>query len=111
MAAVCAAWILLLLACIAGVFRFLIAGEWLLLIQFLVAISFTVSLAYFCAAFTKKRMFEILYPVIWYVGPIQTVLYLDFFGVNIKISWDTGIPYYFMAITIGLLTLDFKNTR
>jgi hypothetical protein len=89
-------------------------AEWILLIQVLIAISFSVSLAYFCGAFTgTKRMFEILYTAIWYIGPIQAALYLDFFGVNSAISWQAGIPYYFAVISIGLLmlTVRAKSTR
>ena len=109
-----AAWVLLALASIGSVVRFTGSGEWLLLIQLFIAISFTVSLAYFCGAFTgTKRMFEVLYPALWYLGPIQAALYVDFFGVNSQASWQAGVPYYFVAISISLLmlTIRAKNTR
>ena len=84
-------------------------AEWILLTQIFIAISFSVSLAYFCGAFTgTKRMFEILYTAIWYIGPIQAALYLDFFGVNSAASWQAGIPYYFAAISIVLLMLTVR---
>jgi hypothetical protein len=47
----------------------------------------------------------VFYPALWYIGPIQTALYVDFFGVNGQASWQAGVPYYFLAISIGLLTL------
>jgi len=109
-----AGWILLALASIGSVLRFTGSGDWLLLVQLIIAISFNVSLAYFCGTFTgTKRMFEVLYPAFWYLGPIQTALYVDFFGVNGQASWEAGIPYYFLAISIGLLTLavSAKSTR
>ena len=108
------AWILLLLASVGGVLRFAVMAEWLLLMQLCIAISFTVALAYFCGTFANtKRMFEGLYPVIWYVGPFQAALYVDFFGVNSAISWQAGMPYYFLAIAIALLTLTIsaKHSR
>jgi len=105
----CAAWLLLALASIGSVVRFTGSAEWLLLVQLIIAISFTVSLAYFCGAFTgTKRMFEVLYPALWYIGPIQTALYVDFFGVNSQASWQAGVPYYFVAISISLLMLTIR---
>ncbi|MBA6391570.1 hypothetical protein H4J38_12415 [Colwellia sp. BRX10-3] len=101
-----AAWILLLLASLGGLLRFTATTEWMLVIQLIIAISFTVSLAYFCGTFTgTKRMYEVLYPAIWYIGPIQTALYVDFFGVNSQLSWQAGMPYYFLAVSIALLML------
>ena len=109
-----AGWVLLAMASSGSLIRFAFMAEWVLLIQVIIAISFSVSLAYFCGAFTgTKRMFEILYTSIWYIGLIQTALYLDFFGVNSEVSWQAGIPYYFIAISVGLLmlTVRIKSTR
>jgi hypothetical protein len=109
-----AAWILLVMASLGGMVRFIAMAEWMLLVQLIIAISFTVSLAYFCGAFSgTKRMFEVLYPAIWYLGPIQTALYVDFFGVNSQASWQAGMPYIIAAISLGLLllTVGTKNTR
>jgi hypothetical protein len=104
------AWVLLTMASLGSALRFAAMSEWLLIIQLIIAISFTVSLAYFCGAFTgTKRMFEVLYPAIWYMGPIQAALYLDFFGVNSQVSWEAGTPYYFLAISIALLVLTVRN--
>lgn len=114
LACYCAAWILLALISMGSVVRFAGSAEWLLLVQLIIAISFTVSLAYFCGALTgTKRMFEVLYPILWYIGPIQTALYVDFFGVNSQASWQEGVPYYFVAISISLLmlTISAKSTR
>ena len=108
------AWLLLFFACLGSVIRFSVTAEWLLLIQLIVAISFTVSLAYFCGTFTgTKRMFEGFYPLLWYMGPVQTALYLDFFGANSQVSWQAGMPYVFGSISIGLLLLTavFKRKR
>jgi hypothetical protein len=112
LASYCAGWILLALVSIGSVVRFTGSAEWLLLVQLIIAISFTVSLAYFCGAFTgTKRMFEVLYPALWYLGPIQTALYVDFFGVNSQASWQAGIPYYFLVISISLLMLTINAKR
>ena len=95
-----------------SVLRFAGSTEWLLLIQLVIAISFTVSLAYFCGALTgTKRMFEVLYPALWYLGPIQAALYVDFFGVNGQKSWEAGVPYYFFAMAIGLLALAVNSKK
>jgi hypothetical protein len=114
MASYSAAWLVLAMACLGCAIRFLTLGEWVLLLQLIIAISFTVSLAYFCGAFGgTKRLFEVLYPAIWYFGPIQTALYVDFFGVNSQTSWQAGMPYAVAAISMGLLllTVGVKNSR
>jgi len=109
-----AAWLLLILVSIGSVLRFSAATEWVLLLQLFIAISFTVSLAFCCGALTgNKRMFEVLYPALWYLGPMHATLYVDFFGVNSQASWKAGMPYYFLAISIGLLvlTIGVRNKR
>ncbi|MFT5756197.1 MAG: hypothetical protein ACI9LM_000909 [Alteromonadaceae bacterium] len=107
-----AAWVLLAMASIGSVVRFTVMAEWMLLIQVIIAISFSVSLAYFCGTFTgTKRTFEMLYTAMWYMGPIQTALYLDFFGVNSEVSWQAGMPYYFLAISISLLMLTLRAKK
>jgi hypothetical protein len=109
-----AAWVVLTMACLGGAIRFMVMAEWMLLMQLIIALSFTVSLAYFCGAFSgTKRLFEVLYPTIWYLGPIQTALYVDFFGVNSQASWQAGMPYVVAATALGLLlvTVGTKNTR
>jgi hypothetical protein len=109
-----AAWLLLALASFASLVRLLAMTEWLLVVQLIIAISFTVALAYFCGTLTgTKRMFEVLYPTLWYIGPIQTALYVDFFGVNGQASWQAGVPYYVAAISMGLLllTVSIRNAR
>jgi len=104
-----AAWVLLALASSGGIIRFMVLAEWVLFIQIVIAISFTVSMAYFCGTFTStKRMFEVLYPTLWYIGPVQAALYVDFFGVNSQASWQAGIPYYFISLSVGLLLLTLK---
>ncbi|MEW6983968.1 hypothetical protein AAD001_15050 [Colwelliaceae bacterium 6471] len=109
-----AAWLLLLLASVGSLVRFSAMNEGLLIIQLVIAISFTASLAFFCGAWTgNKRMFEVLYPTLWYIGPIQAALYVDFFGVNSAVSWQAGVPYYFLVISVGLLALTVakRNAR
>jgi len=106
------AYLLLVLVSLGGIIRFTALAEWLLLIQLSIAIAFTVALAYFCGTFTgTKRMFEVLYPTIWYLGPIQAALYVDFFGVNSVASWQAGMPYYFLVISLGLLILSIRAKK
>ena len=103
LASYCAAWLLLVMVSFGSIVRFVAIAEFILLIQLIIAISFTVSLAYFCGTFTgNKRMFEVLYPALWYLGPIKTALYVDFFGVNSQASWQVGVPYYFTAVSFIL---------
>ncbi len=101
-----AAWSLLMLAGLGSIIRFASSAEWLLIVQLIIAVSFTVSLAYFCGALSgTKRLFEGVYPILWYMGPIQGALYLDFFGSNSQISWSAGVPYVFSLTAVVVLGL------
>ncbi|WP_448568840.1 hypothetical protein [Thalassotalea ganghwensis] len=109
-----AAWILLVLVSLGSLIRFVGSAEWLLVIQLIIAVSFTVALAYCCGVLTgTKRVFEVLYPALWYMGPIQGALYIDFFGVNPIASWQASVPFYFLMISISLviLTISVKSKR
>ena len=107
-----AAWIILLVASLASVVTFIIEHDGLLLIQLMIAISFTSALAMFCGTVSSsKRLFEGLYLFLWYVGPTQAALYLDFFGVNSQASWQAGMPYMFLAITLALLAFSIGFKR
>ncbi len=106
------AYVLLILVSLGGIIRFTAMAEWPLLMQLSIAIAFTVALAYFCGTFSgSRRMFEVLYPAIWYLGPIQAALYVDFFGVNSAASWQADMPYYFLATSVGLVILSIRAKK
>lgn len=112
LAAYIAGWLLVAMACLGSMIRFSMMGEDTMMIQLLIAISFTVSLAYFCGAMTgNKRMFEALYPAIWYIGPLQAALYVDFFGVNSEQSWQAGVPYIYALMSFALLGLTLWKRK
>ena len=112
LASYCSGWILLFLASTGSVLRFVASADYLLLIQLMVAISFTISLAIFCGRYSgSKRLFEALYPALWYMGPIQAAVYVDFFGVNSQKSWQLGMPCVFFVIAVALLALTIKPAK
>ena len=114
LASYAAAWMLLAIASLGGIVRFSLAFEWLLIGQLFIAISFTASLAYFCGSLTgTKRMFEGVYPALWYMGPFQTALYIDFFGINSEASWNAGVPVVYLSLSVLLLlgTLSLLNKK
>lgn len=97
---------ILVIVSLPGIVRLTLLGESLWLIQIVIAILFTVSLALFCGVFTQtKRMFEALYPALWYVGPLNGLPYLDYFGVNQIENWRLGLPQMFFSISMVLLGL------
>lgn len=108
------AWFLLLGASMGSLIRLVIIDEWMLNFQLFIAISFMVAFALFCGSmFGTKRMFEALFPVLWYMGPLQGALYLDFFGAHNHSSWESGIPlvYAFISIALMLSTLLIKKRQ
>ena len=102
----CAAFILISLSTFAATIRIMILGEWLVLAQILIGMSFSIALAYFCSTLTHtRRTFEVLYPVLWYIGPMQSALYVDYFGVNSRLSWQANMPIYSLLAAALLIVI------
>lgn len=107
-----AAWLVLFLASFVSIALFVVSLEWLLLLQLFIAISFTSALAMFCGSVSgSQRLFEGIYLLVWYLGPIQSALYLDFFGVNSQASWQAGMPYIFLCLSGVLLYVSLYVRR
>ena len=107
-----AAILLLLLTTSGGLVRLLATGELLIVAQMFIATFFISSLAFFCASLTNtNRTFEVIYPALWYLGPLHAALYLDYFGVNSQLSWQANMPLYFLGIAILLFTIGLLKSH
>ncbi|QSX30236.1 hypothetical protein JYB88_00725 [Shewanella cyperi] len=107
-----AAAALLLLASCGALLRMLLQAQWLIVLQMLIAVGFTLALAHACGRLTgTRRTFEIIYPALWYIGPLHATLYMDYFGVNSQQSWQAGIPLYVTALTLLLLFVGTVKAR
>ncbi len=83
--------------------RWLLAGETQLLAQWLVGALFIPSLALALGVWSgSSKAFEILYLMLWYLGPLQGVPELDFIGAAPQ-SFAMGTHQTFLAATLLLL--------
>jgi len=85
--------------------RDVLVGNMPLLIAGLLGAFFIPALAVFAGVWTSgRRLFEVLYLGVWYVGAINHAAVLDFMGVSAA-ALSMGIPYIFAGITLVLLLL------
>lgn len=80
------------------VIRFAAEGMWINVAALAAAALFISALALLCGVWSgSSKVFEVLYMVIWYIGPLNKMEYLDFMGAT---RASTGIHmygYYFIA--------------
>lgn len=48
-----------------------------------------------------SRLFEILYTLSWYIGPVHAIPQLDFMG-SAPATWKTHYPYFYFLLTCAL---------
>lgn len=91
--------------------RFVLTGEWFSALMLLTGALFIPSLAIACGALTRtSRTFEILFTVIWYMGPLQRSP-LDFVGVDPAVSQQQGAPLMFFIASLVLIGLALLGRK
>jgi hypothetical protein len=96
----------------AGVgIRLLAAGDMKAFGAWLVGALFVPALALACGAWSGgSKLFEALYVVFWYVGPLQPVPALDFMGAS-DLSIAAGMPRYYAIAAAACLGLAVAGRR
>jgi len=85
--------------------RLALAGETAALGAWAVAALFIPSLALALGTWSGSgKLFEALYTMVWYLGPMNHVPTLDFIGVTPQ-SAALGTPLHFLVATVVLLAL------
>ena len=91
--------------------RFLIAGELGSLFSWFAGAVTISSLAVALGVLTGgKKVFELTYMMLWYVGPMNAVPQLDFMGATPEAS-GMGIPIYCILVSALLFTLAWIKRR
>ena len=86
-------------------------GEWTFLLSWIVGSLFVPSLALaFGTLSGSRRLFESVYPMLWYLGPMNHNPYLDFVGAT-QDSSTLGVPLYIGLISAGLLLVALVARR
>lgn len=103
-----------LVAVITGIgwpVRMLFTGELHLITAWMVGAAFIPSLALALGILTgSSKMFEVLYFILWYVGPINQVPMFDYIGVTAD-KLSPGTTLTFLAITILLLIVSTIGSK
>jgi hypothetical protein len=85
--------------------RLALVGDGAGALAWLVGAAFIPSMALACGVWTGSgKLFEILYLLLWYAGPMNRVPFLDFAGTGVA-SVESGAPLVFGAATPALLAL------
>jgi hypothetical protein len=76
-----------------------------------VGAMFIPSLALFLGVWTgSSKVFEFLYTLLWYIGPMNEVTSLDFMGI-VPASVETGVWLWYFGVTVILVILAFMGRK
>ena len=94
-----AGFIVTLLISIGAIIRFTVDGDMVGLLALISGAFFIPSLALACGVWSgTSKLFEILYILIWYLGPMNKITELDYIG-----SHGNGRPEFFIPFSIVLI--------
>ena len=98
-----AGFIVTLLVSIGAIIRLTVDGDTAGLLALLSGAFFIPSLALACGVWSgTSKLFEILYMLIWYLGPLNKLMVLDYIG-----SHGNGRPEFFIPFSIVLIIIAF----
>jgi hypothetical protein len=98
-----AGFIITLLVSIGAIIRIAVGGDMSGLLALLSGAFFIPSLALACGVWSgTNKLFEILYMLIWYLGPLNQLMVLDYIG-----SHGNGHPEFFIPLSILLIGFAF----
>jgi len=98
-----AGFIVTLLVSIGAIIRLSVGGDMTGLLAMFSGAIFIPSLALACGVWSgTNKLFEIIYMVIWYLGPLNKLMELDYVGAH-----GNGRPEFFIPFSIGLIVLAF----
>ncbi|AHZ23003.1 hypothetical protein C439_11363 [Haloferax mediterranei ATCC 33500] len=81
---------------------FVSTGQTGLLLGYVSGILFGPSLAIMTGIWSRSSwLFEVVYLMVWYVGPLNRAVPLDFVGATTA-SIETGVPFLFIGVSLAL---------
>lgn len=110
-AALLTGWIVALLTGGGLGVRFVLTGQWGAFSAWFVGAAFIPSLAMALGVWSGgSKLFEVIYILLWYIGPMSRVVFLDYMGVT-NDAVSTRMPLYYMVVTILLWGLTLVGQR
>jgi hypothetical protein len=104
----------ILLAMIAGggfALRLLFAGDFRELFAWAIGAIFIPTLALALGVWSgSSKPFEVLYTLLWYVGPMHSSVSLDFMGSMSQTAF-TRVPLFYLAVASGMAVLAFAGRK
>ncbi len=98
----CAGVVLALITGSGFALRLLVAGNWRGLLAWLIGAAFIPTLALALGVWSGTgKPFEILYTLLWYVGPMHATVPLDFMG-SAPATALTRVPLVYLALAAGM---------
>ncbi len=110
-----AAWlaglIIALAAASGAILRLLVAGQWTALLALSVGAAFIPALALALGVWSRSsKLFEVVYLVLWYVGPMNGTRELDYLGAT-DAAVASSMPLAYLLLTVLLLGFAFLGSR
>jgi hypothetical protein len=104
--------IVVALASVSGMFgRSLVAGEWLYVLNLLVTVFFVPTAAMAMGIVSgSKKLFEVCYLTVWYVGSIDRVKVLDLLGTTQASIYPAKLVLL-VAAGVGLTMISYSFRR
>lgn len=91
--------------------RLALASNWANVLAWTIGALFIPTLALALGVWSgSSKLFEVVYTVLWYVGPVNQVHYLDFMGTSSE-AVAVGVPLYYLILTLTLLGLAVVGRR
>jgi hypothetical protein len=82
--------------------RVLLSGDWRELLAWLIGALFIPTLALALGVWSgSSKLFEIVYTLLWYVGPMHATLKLDFMA-SAPGTAATHVPLFYFALTLAI---------
>jgi hypothetical protein len=89
----------------------MIHGDWYGILSLFVGALFIPSLALCLGVWTdSSKLFEFIYTMLWYIGPLNQIVILDFMG-SLPESVDAGVWQFYLVFSIILIGLAFLGRK
>ena len=102
--------------------RLLLDGDWAGTRAWLVGALFIPALALALGCWSgNSKLFEVVYTILWYVGPVEGIAVLDFMGASgssvsctcgpVRATFSADLPLIYLASTMVLLALALVGRK
>jgi hypothetical protein len=110
-----AAWIAGLIVALAtasgAILRLLVAGQWTALLALSAGAVFIPALALALGVWSRSsKLFEVVYLVLWYIGPMNGTRQLDYLGAT-DAAFANSMPLVYALLTLPLLGFALLGSR